>query len=77
VDATEAHRIGLVNTIVDADRLEDAAMATARVMAEAPQAALEATKRYLVSNAGVTFGEAFEIEHDRVFDRFLLGDLGG
>jgi len=77
VDATEAHRIGLVNTIVDADRLVDAAMATARVMAEAPQAALEATKRYLVSNAGVTFGEAFEIEHDRVFDRFLLGDLGG
>jgi enoyl-CoA hydratase/carnithine racemase len=76
VDATEAHRIGLVNTIVDADRLEDEAMATARVMAEAPQAALEATKRYLVSNAGVTFGEAFAIEHDRVFDRFLLGDLG-
>ena len=52
-------------------------MATARVMAEAPQPALEATKRYLVSNAGVTFDEAFAIEHDRVFDQFLLGDLGG
>lgn len=75
VDAAEAHRIGLVNTIVDADRLEDEAIATARVMAEAPQAALEATKRYLVSNAGVTFDEAFAIEHDRVFDQFLLGDF--
>ena len=77
VDAAEAHRIGLVNTIVDADRLEEEAIATARVMAEAPQPALEATKRYLVANAGVTFDEAFAIEHDRVFDQFLLGDDGG
>jgi enoyl-CoA hydratase/carnithine racemase len=76
VDAAESHRIGLVNRIVDADRLEAEAMATARVMAEAPQPALEATKRYLVSNAGATFSDAFEIEHDRVFDQFLLGDLG-
>jgi hypothetical protein len=49
-------------------------MVIARVMAEAPQAALEATKRYLTSSAGVTFREAFEVEHDRVFDEFLLGD---
>ena len=76
VDAAEAHRIGLVNAVVEAERLEEEAMATARVMAEAPQPALEATKRYLVSNAGVTFDEAFAIEHDRVFDQFLLGDLG-
>ena len=75
VDAAEAHRIGLVNAIVDADHLEEQAVATARVIAEAPQPALEATKRYLVSNAGATFDEAFAIEHDRVFDRFLLGDL--
>ena len=75
VDAAEAHRIGLVNTIVDAGRLEEEAMATARMIAEAPQQALEATKRYLVSNAGMPFDEAFAIEHDRVFDQFLLGDL--
>jgi hypothetical protein len=36
-------------------------------------AALEATKRYLTSSAGVTFREAFEVEHDRVFDEFPLG----
>ena len=76
VDATEAHRIGLVNAIVDAEHLEDEAMSTARVMAEPPQPALEATKRHLVSNAGVTFDEAFEVEHDRVFDQFLLGGFG-
>lgn len=43
------------------------------VVAEAPQPALEATKRYLISSAGVTFDEAFTVEHDRVFDEFLLG----
>jgi enoyl-CoA hydratase len=74
IDAAEAHRIGLVNTI--ADNVLQEAMATARVIAEAPQAALEATKRYLTSSAGVTFDEAFAVEHDRVFDEFLLGAFG-
>ena len=74
IDAVEAHRIGLVNTI--ADSVLDEAVATARVIAEAPQAALEATKRYLTSSAGVTFDEAFAVEHDRVFDEFLLGAFG-
>jgi hypothetical protein len=46
------------------------------VIAEAPQAALEATKRYLITSAGVTFDEAFAVEHDRVYDEFLLGALG-
>jgi enoyl-CoA hydratase/carnithine racemase len=75
IDAAEAHRIGLVNTIADADSLLDEAIATARVIAE-PQAALEATKRYLTSSAGVTFDQAFAVEHDRVFDEFLLGAFG-
>jgi enoyl-CoA hydratase len=35
-----------------------------------------ATKRYLASSAGVTFDEAFAVEHDRVFDEFLLGAFG-
>jgi enoyl-CoA hydratase/carnithine racemase len=76
IDAAEGHRLGLVNAIADADRLVDEAKATARVIAEAPQPALEATKRYLVSSAGVTFDEAFAVEHDRVFDEFLLGAFG-
>jgi enoyl-CoA hydratase/carnithine racemase len=70
----EAYRLGLVNVI--ADSVLDEAMATARVMIEAPQPALEATKRYLITSAGVTFDEAFTVEHDRVFDEFLLGAFG-
>ena len=76
IDAAEAHRLGLVNTIPPTDSVLDEAKATARVIAEAPQAALEATKRYLASSAGVTFDEAFAVEHDRVFDEFLLGAFG-
>jgi enoyl-CoA hydratase/carnithine racemase len=76
IDAAEAHRLGLVNAIANADSLLDEAKTTAGVIAEAPQAALEATKRYLTSSAGVTFREAFEVEHDRVFDEFLLGAFG-
>jgi hypothetical protein len=29
-----------------------------------------------ISSAGVTFDEAFAVEHDRVFDEFLLGAFG-
>ena len=74
IDAAEAYRLGLVNVI--ADSVLDEAMATARVMIEAPQPALEATKRYLITSAGVTFDEAFTVEHDWVFDEFLLGAFG-
>jgi enoyl-CoA hydratase/carnithine racemase len=35
-----------------------------------------ASDGYLTSSAGVTFREAFEVEHDRVFDEFLLGVFG-
>lgn len=76
IDAAEGHRLGLVNAIADPGRLMEEAKATARVIAEAPQPALEATKRYLASSAGVTFDEAFMVEHDRVFDEFLLGAFG-
>src|SRR5258705_1206079 len=76
IDAAEAHRLGLVNTIAHADSLLDDAKATTRVIAEAPQARLEATKRYLGSSAGGTFDDAFEVEHDRVFDQVLLGAFG-
>ncbi len=76
IDAAEAHRLGLISAIAEPDRLMDEAKATARVIAEAPQPALEATKRYLISSAGATFDEAFKVEHDRVFDEFLLGALG-
>jgi hypothetical protein len=48
----------------------------ARSIIEAPQPALEAAKRYLVSSASATFEEAFAVEHDKVFDDFLIGSAG-
>jgi hypothetical protein len=43
---------------------------------EAPQVALETAKRYLVSSASATFEEAFAVEHDKVFDDFLICPSG-
>ena len=76
IDAAEALRIGLVSRVVDADRLLDDAAETARGIAEAPERTLRATKRYLTGSPGQDFEESFKVEHDDVFDDFLLGGLG-
>ena len=76
IDADEAMRIGLVNRISEPARLLDDALAAARTIIEAPQAALECTKRYLISSPSATFEEAFAVEHDAVFDEFLVGPVG-
>jgi enoyl-CoA hydratase len=76
MDATEALRVGLVNRVVESDRLLDEALAMARTIIEAPQAALEGAKRCLVTSAGATFRQAFASEHDWVFDEFLAGPVG-
>lgn len=76
IDAHEALRIGLVNSISEPERLLDDAMAMARTIIEAPQAALECTKGYLISSPSATFEEAFAVEHDAVFDKFLQGPVG-
>jgi enoyl-CoA hydratase len=76
IDAYEAMRIGLVNNISEPDRVLDNALAMARSIIEAPQAALECTKRYLVSSPSATFEQAFAVEHDAVFDEFLHGAVG-
>jgi enoyl-CoA hydratase/carnithine racemase len=76
IDAKEALRIGLVNSVSEPARLLDDALAMARTIIEAPQAALECTKRYLISSPSATFEEAFAVEHDAVFDEFLHGPVG-
>lgn len=76
IDADEALRIGLVNSIGEPERVLDDALAMARTIIEAPQAALECTKRYLISSPSATFEEAFAVEHDAVFDEFLRGPVG-
>ncbi|MGH2786080.1 MAG: enoyl-CoA hydratase/isomerase family protein, partial [Actinomycetota bacterium] len=48
IDATEAHRIGLVTSVVPAERLEDETIAYAKAVAEAPLDALKAVKAAIV-----------------------------
>jgi enoyl-CoA hydratase/carnithine racemase len=74
--ADEALRIGLVNSISEPERVLDDALTMARAIIEAPQAALECTKRYLISSPSATFEQAFAVEHDAVFDEFLAGAVG-
>jgi enoyl-CoA hydratase/carnithine racemase len=79
IDADEALRIGLVSRVVAGEQLREEAQTVARLMAEAPQRTLQATKRYLAGNQGLGFEDSFRIEHDDVFDNFLSGgvDAGG
>ena len=76
IDADEALRIGLVNSISQPARVLDDALAMACTIIEAPQPALECTKRYLISSPSATFEQAFAVEHDAVFDEFLPGPVG-
>src|ERR1700753_1684705 len=76
IDASDAMRIGLVNSISEPELVLDDALAMARTIIEAPQAALECTKRYLITSPGATFEQAFAVEHDAVFDDFLAGPVG-
>ena len=76
IGADEALRIGLVNRISEPEQVLDDALAMARTIIEAPQAAIECTKRYLISSPSATFEQAFAVEHDAVFDEFLLGPVG-
>lgn len=48
IDAQEAYRIGLVSKVVPAEQLLDQALTVAGTIAEAPIAALKATKRMII-----------------------------
>jgi len=48
IDAQEALRIGLVNKVVPGDRVVEEAVTTAASIAEAPLAAIKATKRMII-----------------------------
>ena len=76
IGADQALRIGLVNRISEPGQVLGDALAMARTIIEAPQAAIECTKRYLISSPSATFEQAFAVEHDAVFDEFLLGPVG-
>lgn len=72
IDGAEAHRIGLVSEVVPDDRLVERAMDFARLMLEAPAAALRQGKEFMVNCQGRDFESSFSVEHDVVFQEFLL-----
>ena len=72
MDAAEAHRIGLVSEVVPAEKLLERALAIAKTMLEAPAAALRQGKEFMVNCQGRDFESSFSVEHDVVFQEFLL-----
>ena len=60
VDADEALRSGLVNEVVDADRLERATMALATELANGPQVSMRLLKRSVYNAAELSFEQALD-----------------
>ncbi|WP_182357265.1 enoyl-CoA hydratase/isomerase family protein [Tomitella gaofuii] len=65
VDAADAHRAGLVDTVVPAGGLDDAAAEMARRIAAAPPAAVAAMKRNLADAERLPLEEYLAAETDR------------
>ena len=61
IDAAEAHRLGLLRSVVPADRVVDEALAVARVTAEAPRERLADTKAKILRFGGVTPGATLDL----------------
>jgi hypothetical protein len=61
-----------VSELVPEDRLLERAMEFARLMLEAPVAALRQGKEFMVNCQGRDFESSFSVEHDVVFQEFLL-----
>ena len=61
LDATEAHRLGLLRSVVPADRVVDEALNVAATTAEAPRALLADTKAKILRFGGVTPGATLDL----------------
>jgi len=72
INGAEAHRIGLVSEVVAAERLVERAMEIAGLMLEAPVAALRQGKEFMLNCQSRDFESSFSVEHDVVFQEFLL-----
>lgn len=73
MSAAEAYRAGLVNEVVDSDKVLERACQVAATIMEAPASALRFVKTYMLDHANRSFEEAFCIEHDKAFQEFLIG----
>ena len=64
IDAQEAHRIGLVNEIVPANRLLARAEELARLIADNGPLAVQACKEAVIRTSGLPLDDAFQIENE-------------
>jgi 2-(1,2-epoxy-1,2-dihydrophenyl)acetyl-CoA isomerase len=62
IDAAEAHRLGIVNKLVDDDALRDEAMALARRLADGPRVALGYMKKNLLAAETEPFQTVLDLE---------------
>ena len=74
IDAATAERYGLVNRVVPAAELMDAAMALAERLAAGPTLALGMTKRLLLNEAGMDLISALEAEAQAQALLMMAGD---
>lgn len=74
VDAAHAHRIGLVNRVVPAERLTQETMALAAHVAEKSAAVLALGKRAVAEQAGLPLAEAYTCASAAMVENLLLED---
>jgi enoyl-CoA hydratase/carnithine racemase len=77
INADEAYRIGLVSEVAPPETLMSRAHIIAGGILEAPLAALQMTKAFLMDNAGRGLEESFLIEHDEAFHKVMQLIAGG
>jgi len=77
IDAVEALRIGLVNSVHEVERLPEEAGNVAAMVLEAPVDALRYMKRIFSAAGANGFEESFALEHDRAFREILLNRFTG
>jgi enoyl-CoA hydratase len=77
INADEAYRIGLVSEVAPLETLMSRARVIAGGILEAPLAALQMTKAFLMDNAGRGLEESFLIEHDEAFRKVMQLIAGG
>lgn len=66
VDAAEAHRLGMLHKIVEAEALEGEAMKIARRLAQAPQRAVVAAKKLVNESAARSLVQVLDAETDGI-----------
>ncbi len=71
-NANDALRFGLVSEVVETEKVLSRAKEIASAITEAPLETLSYVKGYISKNRGNSFSEIFSIEHDEVFEKFLM-----